>query len=266
MNRLKFNEGGQPVYLDDLKLLQDNDEGAMSSLMEALGGGKTAFLLKKIDVTDASADIEAGTTSFTFKSGILVVGGEFLVWPETRLSVKTWNDPVYLCIRETDTDSRTFEDGQTRTCVKSREVYLSLDYAGVQEYYNIFDLPTFADVVKDFLGYKENVWKSVNVNFQNGYSGSVKYQDLTEFYRVWINIKSSNMDSISGSVWLFYSDASFLQYFQSSTKAYVQTENGILSFSLYGFEGNVRADVNLPYDDAENAGSLPVRIIFEIPK
>lgn len=47
MNRLKFNEGGQPVYLDDLKLLQDNDEGAMSSLMEALGGGKTAFLLKK---------------------------------------------------------------------------------------------------------------------------------------------------------------------------------------------------------------------------
>ena len=29
MNRLKFNEGGQPVYVDDLETLQENDTVSM---------------------------------------------------------------------------------------------------------------------------------------------------------------------------------------------------------------------------------------------
>ena len=47
MNRLLFSEGGQPVCLDDLKLLQDNEQESIKLLLSALVDTKV-FLLDKI--------------------------------------------------------------------------------------------------------------------------------------------------------------------------------------------------------------------------
>lgn len=47
MKTLKFNEGGQPVFLDDLKTLQDNQQETSSQLMSVLGNSQKAFLMKK---------------------------------------------------------------------------------------------------------------------------------------------------------------------------------------------------------------------------
>ena len=65
---------------------------------------------------------------------------------------------------------------------------------------------------------------------------------------------------------MFWSDIPFLQAFHSSTDAYVESENGGVSFPVFGFEGTVSAGVDLPQDDITILSSLPVKMIFEIPK
>ena len=47
MNKMLFSEGGQPLYIDDLKTLQENPTNQMSALLQALGANTSAFLLER---------------------------------------------------------------------------------------------------------------------------------------------------------------------------------------------------------------------------
>lgn len=152
MNRLKLNEGGQPVHLDDLETLQENDKRSMRLLLDALTGGAEAFLLKKPEKDLWWGDTGTGTGSYTLKGGTLVVDGEFLEWPETKVETKTEDSPTYLCVRETETDSRTFEDGQQRNCMVAKEVYATGDPTGAERSYELDSLPVLADLVKAAMG------------------------------------------------------------------------------------------------------------------
>lgn len=264
MNKLKFNEGGQPVYLDDLRLLQENDAKTLQTLVTALGNGTSAFLLSKTEAADVEAD-ESGTT-FTLKGGTLVVDGEFLEWEDTSLKISDWNDPIYLCVKETETDVRTFEDGQERACSTAKSVTVTTDNTGATESYNIYELKTLGELLKSVIGYTEYAWKSVNVTWKNGYTGTVRYQDKPESYRVWIKATSTSTTTGSGTPWLFYTEETFLQYYVSDRKAFVRTENGVESFTVHAFEGCTYADISLPFDDVKNPSCLDIDIIFEIPK
>ena len=48
MNKLLFNEGGQPVYLDDLEMIQSEPLNQTGMLLKALGAGTSMFLRKGI--------------------------------------------------------------------------------------------------------------------------------------------------------------------------------------------------------------------------
>lgn len=266
MNRLKFSEGGQPVYLDDLRLLQDNDVSAMKFLLQALGNGQKTFLLQPLKVEGLKPDESGTKTEFIVKAGTAVVDGEFMAWNDTSFQIGDWNTPIYLCIRTTNTDNRLFEDGQERNCRTSKEAYLSLDKDGATEYYPIYDLPVLFDVIKDVVGYKEPVWRQIKVHFFNGYTGTVRFKELAECYRVWVDIKSDIYEEIEGDIMLFYTDITFLQNFRSSCIASIVSENGVQSCQLHGFEGTVRLDILLPVDDLSCAAEVPVKIVFEIPK
>lgn len=267
MNRIKFNEGGQPVYLDDLQLLQENDISAMKELLKALGNGHNAFLLHELQTEDLIFDETLQKTVLFVKSGTLVLDGEFLTWPETKLQVDDWETPIYLCIRTSDMDTRQFEDGQNRNCRTCKEAYLSVDHSGVNEFYSIYDIPRFQNLVKDMIGYKNTeTWQMIKVEFCNYYTGTVRFKEQTECYRVWVDIKSTSYETINGSLVLFNTDKTFLQYFRSSTEAFVRTENSVSSGQLYGFEGTVYLDLQLPVDDATRPSDVPVKIVFEIPK
>ena len=152
MNRLKLNEGGQPVHLDDLETLQDNDKRSMRLLLDALTGGAEAFLLKRPEKGLWMGDYDEGNGSYTLKGGTLVVDGEFLEWPETRVVTLTAESPTYLCVRETETDSRTFEDGQQRNCMVTKEVYATGDPTGAEKSYELDSLPVLADLMKAAIG------------------------------------------------------------------------------------------------------------------
>lgn len=262
MNKLIFNTGGQPVFLDDLGIIQDNASEAMRLLVRGVCGGVKAFM---VDRPALELQGSAGTV-YKLGAGTLVVDGEPMDWQETVLNVPLPEQKIYLCVKRTETGRRVFEDGQSRNCVVSSSVTVSLETDTAGECYVYQDLPTFAECVKEYLGTAERLWTKVDAHFFNDYSGIVSYKELDDCYRVKIDIKSTSTKEYLGEALLFHSDVPFLQAFSSSTKAYVESENGGFSFSVGGFEGTVHADVDLPIDDVAVLKSLPVKMIFEIPK
>lgn len=62
MNKMLFSEGGQPLYIDDLKTLQENPARQMKLLLQALSAGNTVFLFSQMEADLVSADTKLGTT------------------------------------------------------------------------------------------------------------------------------------------------------------------------------------------------------------
>lgn len=267
MNRLKFNEGGQPVYLDDLATLQANAVQGLQRLLSALTGGTGVYMLQeqKGEVAD-----EEGK-KIKMYGGAAVVDGEIVEWEDTTLTVDSWDDPLYLCIKRTETDQRTFEDGQTRACATKTEASLTTDSSGAQESYAVADLPVLSTLVRKAIGIKEEEgYRQMKVNFMNGYSGTVACKELTDAYRYKIDIKSQNTTTLTGRVNLFYSEEKLPgvkgEAFVSPVRACVATENGVQDFALCCMENTVAAEVEMPIDDVSSASGLPVKIVFELPK
>lgn len=257
------------MYLDDLETLQKNDAASMKELLKALTGGVKAYLLSEVSAEVVSVDVDKSTTTGKIHGGVAVVDGEFVSWDDTTVVLQTWADPIYLCIKRTETDPRTFEDGQRRACAVETKGYISTDKSGATESYCIYDLPVMKKLVRKAIGVNdEPSYKQLKVTFRNGYSGTVAYKELAEVYRYKIDIRSNNVAEIKGSVDLFCFDdaAPGGDAFNTPTRAFVQTENGVQDFDLYAFEREVRANVSLPFDDVNSAAGLPVKIIFDLPK
>ena len=194
MNRLVFNEGGQPVYLDDLKLLQDNDVDANRRLFETITEHTSVFLLDKIEGKIVSVDQNKGLTTFDVAEGVVVIEGEFISFPRVRLTINSWDVPIYVCIKDTLVENRTFQDGQTRPCVRSRHAYISTDKNGADQAYETPSLPSLKDLLCKFVGTANNgsSWRPVPVKFFNGYSGRVQISKRKDSTRVSVNIESKN--------------------------------------------------------------------------
>lgn len=273
MNRLKFNEGGQPIYLDDLETLQANSLTDVATLAKALATDNETFLLRPLQMEHKEDDSVAGTMVYTVKAGSAMIKGEIVSWEETEVSLSLATDPVYLCVKRTESDSRTFEDGQTRACATNAEAWIATSVSGVQEYYNMLELPNMVTLLRTQLSITdEPAWRDLNVIPLNGYSGTVAVQELTDAYRYKIDISSSDFTTLTGSVQLFYiKDTDYLPGSQghvliTPTTAFVATDNGVTDFKLRCWEQTMYADVTLPFDNVTSAGDLPVKIIFELPK
>lgn len=264
MNRLKFNEGGQPVYLDDLRLLQDNSKAAVDYLLSAITRGQPSLFLEQPTYRYIEDDVVG--PAIEVSKGTAYLYGDFVSWDKTIIpGIQSLGD-LYLCICETDSDRRFFDDGQQRACLVYREGYISNDHVGASKYIGLSGTWDIFDYLQDAIGYKPNQWRNVAVQFANGYKGTVRYKEMDDCYRVYINIRSTNTNAISGSIFLFSTDSPILGYFYSPRTACIQTENGVMGCSIHGFEGQVYLDVNLPFVDADCAADVPVKIIFEIPK
>ena len=147
MNRLLFNEGGQPVCLDDLKTLQDLMVETIKALVSSLVR-TNVFILNEYSLLGFSFD--SGRYKRTLSAGTLVVDGDFLPWPETTLTLESPEQPIYICVKNKEEDIRTFEDGQSRNCTQSKEVYVSTDQTGADQAYNLYI-------------WGEEIWKSLAI-------------------------------------------------------------------------------------------------------
>ena len=268
MNRLLFSEGGQPVCLDDLKLLQDNEQESIKLLLSALVDTKV-FLLDKIKM-DLPKKSEDGRVYFTVKAGALVVDGELLSWNDTKFSMTDYAKQKYLCVRDIETDSRIFEDGQSRACVKAKEAYVSLSNEGANLSYNMFRLPVFADLLKTKLNIAvDKNWKDIAVTWSNGYTGSFQCQDLGNYYKCRISIKSSlrSWDEGNGEVGLitdnniprFVSPMFLTGGDDDTTMSEFYLVNNIEKLALRGNGVDFSNDIYSP-------AMCPINTIFDIPK
>ena len=176
MIKLQFHEGGQPISLDDLQVLQDNSLALFKVLTDTLSGQTPVSLLKKPEVS--AKILTKDKAAYVVSAGSMIVDGDILSWPETDLQVNVGNRPVYACVRDV-----------------GKSVYLSLTKEGVSKAYNIFDLPVFADLLGKVLGIgkQDKEWTKLEIlEFGNGYSGEIHYKEIDGSYFFNVDLTSNN--------------------------------------------------------------------------
>lgn len=193
MNKLRFNEGGQPVFLNDLQLLQDNIIEVWETVLKLLADGEEVFVLD--DYPYEVDQTVAGQKTMTFPAGVLVVRGELYAYEGASLTTTNIDAKPYICLQNTTDDVRLFEDGQERPCRNIGRAYLSYDTTGVEEYYYFTDLvlkKTLPLLLKKKLEVSGIPWVDIPVTFYNGFSGEVKKRVVNGETYISINIKSNN--------------------------------------------------------------------------
>lgn len=276
MNKVIFHEGGQPIFLDDLKTIQDFAMGQLSNLLRVLGQEEDIFLLNDMSGDIVSYDSETGKTTFKIKKNWIVNKGLIFEIPETTVSVLTWEDPLYVGFKSAEIDKRTFEDGQEHACMINHEAFLSTTKTGTSMM-NVFDLKTLWNLIAPKINSSIPVqeYKDISVDFRNGYSGKVQYKDVGDAYRVKISVSSDNFawETYSGSsnpmkMLFTFKDNSF-PYANRTFYADVvigvggDTEARAQHATLQNREMSVWLDVN---SNLDYPSACPVKTIFEIPK
>lgn len=191
MNKLLFSEGGQPFYIDDIRLLQDNLFCFQATLLKLFMGEQDVCLLSKCDVQTLGL---TGTLARRVKvpAGHLVVGGLIVPFAETTIEVPQ-GETVNVCLRRSESDIRVFEDGQERACSEIFMAYVSTTGTGASQSYDISSLPTLMDLLADKLE-RSGTIGGTELNFCNGYTGKMKVRNLADDWEFSIDICTSRSD------------------------------------------------------------------------
>lgn len=198
MNKMLFSEGGQPLYIDDLKTLQENPANQMSALLQALGANTSAFLLDRFQGELKKIDQGAATTMFQTKKNWLVLNGVIYELKETTLIAHSWNDPLYVGIRKSVSDVRTFEDGQERACRETAEAFLTLEKT--EGVFNISELKTLFDLIAPSIVVKlsETEYKDMPWVLKNGYSGQIQSKVRSDYTIIKVDVRSEKSEWTDG--------------------------------------------------------------------
>lgn len=125
MNEIKFNEGGQPISLDDLKQLSDNITSSVALLASLCGDGI-------LDGCYISGDQTSGGARIFISSGHAIIGGAIYEVDEAEilfngLGLGNLPSEIYLVPSIDESRSMDFADGSThptrvrKTAVAVRE-------------------------------------------------------------------------------------------------------------------------------------------------
>lgn len=151
MNKLIFSEGGQPVYLDDLKMLQENMTEMILALFPLTMGGDQFDDAGIKDVTgkamyatprhtNGSADANCETMQahkLVCKDGTVYDVG-FTSFGEEE------GNPLdgYYALHESTEESRTFEDGTEHAVVKRYWAEIVAEEPTAGTYVKVSDVPS----------------------------------------------------------------------------------------------------------------------------
>lgn len=201
MKEIKFHEGGMPLNIDDLKLLQENSFATMAAFLKVFAKEKECFLLHRLSATPQNNSL----LEAKFIAGVLVFNGMFLEIPETTLKVNSWQDKIYICVKEVEKDERIFEDGQAKNCRIERQAYLSTEKSEALSF-DASKLSTFDELFVEYLNLKrfEPNWTPIPVFFFNGYSGKIMLQRREGSTRIKIQITSSASSWTEGQEGLLF--------------------------------------------------------------
>lgn len=188
MIKMQFQKGGQPVYLDDLSVIQSASADALDKFLSSLGGDVSKDILFLTKPTVSYSGTAISTTS-----GVLWVKGKgFVTLPAvTGLDISATGS-AYVQIITTDIASRVFSDAQTRSCQQQVTAQLIATQTGT--YYKFEDitefLPSLAALVD--VANKTDYIQLSSINWANGYSGTIEYKKIYGGKRYHIKATSAN--------------------------------------------------------------------------
>lgn len=165
MKKLKFNNGGQPIYLDDIQTLQNSMNSALCGLVTALLASDwsqrnitTAFLADPTREKDGS-----------YVGGWVYHDGNLLQYTN-NLTYAIFAPSGYLNIYKTEADSRVMADGSTANCTET--MYATVDSAEDAQALASIDWKTVSVMTEIITSVK---WTNTGVTLMNGYAGVLKY-------------------------------------------------------------------------------------------
>lgn len=176
MNRLIFSEGGQPVFLEDLKMLQDNMVDLIMSLFPITDGEAQGIGCDDPDIKDVRnlpiystprhLNGNADTNSETVQAHKLITKNGVYDVPQTTIG-ETETDTglgyimdCYYVLHEEILEKREFEDGVTRPVVKSNTAEIVGHKPTSGTYYAVKDVPSL-DSLQVVLASKYNDYLKV---------------------------------------------------------------------------------------------------------
>lgn len=276
MNKVIFSEGGQPIFLDDLRTIQECALGQLADLLRVLGCEEETFLLDEISGELVSCDTDTSKSTFKIKKNWIVSKGLIYEMPETEVVVATWDAPLYVGFKLTESDRRIFENGQEHACKMNYEAFLSTTKTGFSMQ-NVFELKTLWALIAPKINNNIPVqeYQDIKVEFSNGYNGTVQYKDIGDAYRVKVSLSSENF------AWETYSGTNdaMKMLFTFGKNSFPYANRTFYADVVIGVGGDTEAraqhatlqnremslwlnvDSNLDYPAA-----CPVKTIFEIPK
>lgn len=185
MNKVLFNEGGQPIYLDDLSAIQDYGSDAVELLLSALGvDTDVTCFVKKPEVTRDG-------TSATFSDGSLWVAGIGLV---PLVGVANLDLGItgraYVRVTVSEAMPRIFQDGQERATRKTAvATVVNTSADGDYLYSEIPDMIGRLSLLIDKSDRTE--YQAVEVEWRNGYGGVVEVKEIFGGYRYHVEARSN---------------------------------------------------------------------------
>lgn len=220
MNKLKFNAGGQPVYLDDLNVLQELPAEYASAILRGL---LTSPVIEG-EIKKLKAMFPFGTENilgyflhfyprqidkerWRFDPGCIFLDGEILDFAGGDFDLVS-GSPFYVIVHNDPLNVRTLDNGSQESCGVSRYAEISATPSETLPSYPSSQLGDLMDTIflkiRAKLNGSSEEWIPLRVTFYNGYSGTVEYRELTDCYRIRINISSQGDNTESqGDIALF---------------------------------------------------------------
>lgn len=175
MNRLIFSEGGQPVFLEDLKMLQDNMVDLVMSLFPITDGEAQNSICDDYNIKDVRnlpvystprhLNGCADTNTETVQAHKLITKNGVYDVPQTTMTENTdtgtsYIGDCYYVLHEEILEKREFEDGVTRPVVKSYTAEIVGHKPSSGTYYAVKDVPSL-DSLQVVLASKYNDYLKV---------------------------------------------------------------------------------------------------------
>ena len=181
MNKLLTFDGGQPVYARDLSFMQE--ALAETTTMLAKTFGETYILYGTVDETREN-----------ITAGAVCIAGQIYEVPESLAGAIGTQK---LCYRTVDSDERTFYDGQSHNVYRTYQAYLSDSTDGAVAFIDLKTAKTVDRQLSEKVFLDRDKWIeetaidiSGQVEWKNGYSGTVKYKVIGKEVHLFIDVRT----------------------------------------------------------------------------
>jgi len=165
MKKLLFNNGGQPIYLDDIQTLQNSMNSAVCGLVAAL----LASDWSQKNITTAFLADPTREKNGSYVGGWVYHDGNLLQYTN-NLTYAIFAPSGYLNIYKTEADTRVMADGSTANCTET--MYATVDSAEDAQALASIDWKTVSVMTELVTKVK---WTNTGVTLKNGYAGVLKY-------------------------------------------------------------------------------------------